>query len=67
MNTLMMLFLIGVTGRPNISSQANRNYSNCTIWENWYFENFILADEPFAKALHMFQSFVSVNNSLCGK
>ena len=31
------------------------------------FENFILADEPFGKALRMFETCVSVNNDLCGK
>ena len=30
-------------------------------------ENFILADEPFAKALQIFENFVLVNNNLCGK
>ena len=31
------------------------------------FENFILADEPFAKALRIFQTCVSVSNILCGQ
>ena len=31
------------------------------------FENFILADEPFAKALQIFETCVSVNNILCRK
>ena len=57
-------FLISVTGRPNIPSEANRNYPNRTILENWVVENFILADEPFAKALHMFEACVSVKNNL---
>ena len=30
-------------------------------------ENFILADEPFAKALRSLETCVSVNNSVCGK
>ena len=37
------------------------------ILDNWVFENFILADEPFAKALQIFETCVSVNNNLCGK
>ena len=31
------------------------------------YENFILADEPFAKALQILEICVSVNNNLCGK
>ena len=31
------------------------------------FENFILADEPFAKVLQIFETCVSVNNILCRK
>ena len=60
-------FLISATGRPNIPSEANRNYPNCTILDNWTFANSILADEPFAKALHMFETCILVNNDLCGK
>ena len=37
------------------------------ILDNWDFENFILTDEPFAKSLRIFEVYVSVNNSLCGK
>ena len=54
-------------GRRNVSSESNRNYPNFTILDNWIFENFILADEPFAKALHIFKTCVSVNSNLCGK
>ena len=39
-----------------MSSQSNRNYPNFTILDNWIFENFILADEPFAKSLHIFRT-----------
>ena len=57
-NELMLtndvIFLIGVIGRPKISSETNRNYPNCIILENWIFEDIVLADEPFAKALHIF-------------
>ena len=31
------------------------------------FENFTLADEPFAKALQILKTCVSVNDNLCGK
>ena len=31
------------------------------------FSNFILTDQPFANALQIFETCVSVNNNLCGK
>ena len=37
-----------------------------SILYNWVFDNFILADEPFAKALRSFETCVLVNNNLCG-
>ena len=37
-NELMLtndvIFLVGVIGRPNTSSETNRNYPNCIILEN---------------------------------
>ena len=44
-----------------------RTPPNYTILDNWAFENFILADKPFAKALRISKTGVSVNNNLCGK
>ena len=44
-----------------------KNSPACIILDNRVFENFILVDEPFAKALQMFETCVSVNNVLCGK
>ena len=41
--------------------------SDCIIWDNWVFENFILADEPFVKALRIFETCISINNNLCAK
>ena len=38
-----------------------RTPPNCTNLDNWFFENFTLADELFARALRI---FVSVNNKL---
>ena len=40
---------------------------NWRILDNWVFENVILADEPFAKGLRIFETCVSANNNLCGK
>ena len=36
----------------------------CTTIDNLVFENFILGDELFAKALRIFETCISVNN-LC--
>ena len=44
------------------ASKSIRNPPDSIILDNWVFENFILADEPFAKAL---QTCVLVNNNFC--
>ena len=43
---------------------SRRPPPDCTILDNYVFENFILADEPFAKALRIFETCVLVNNTL---
>ena len=53
-------------GEPN-KDGIGMNPPHCSILGNWVFENFMLADEPFAKALQIFGTCVSVNNNLCGK
>ena len=40
---------------------------HCSILCNWVFENFISAEELFAKALRSFENCALVNNNLCGK
>ena len=40
---------------------------DCITLDKLVFENVILTDEPFAKVLRSLETFVSVNNSLCGK
>ena len=42
-------------------------YPDCIILENWVFKHFVLADEPFVKALRIFETCVSVDNNLCRK
>ena len=42
-----------------------KNPPACPILHNWVFDNFILADEPFAKALQSLEK-PSVNNNLFG-
>ena len=46
--------LIGVIVRWNILGEQNRNPPNCAILDNRDFENFMLADEAFVKALRIF-------------
>ena len=40
---------------------------NYTILDRRFFENFILADEPFTKALWTFEIYLLVNDNLWGK
>ena len=44
-----------------------KNLPNCTILCNWVFDDFILADEPFAKVLQSFETWILVNINLCRK
>ena len=46
---------------------ALRIFPNCTVLDNWVFENFMLADERFAKDLDGLKTCVLVNNDLCEK
>ena len=39
--------------------------SPSTILDGWFFENFIVVDEPFAKTLRILETCVSVINNLC--
>ena len=55
-----LVFIKGLRSLP-------KNPPNCTMLDNWVFENFILTDEPFAKASQIFETYVLVNNNLCGK
>ena len=43
-----------LVGRLNISGKSSIHPPNCTILDNWVFENLILVDKPFAKALWIF-------------
>ena len=52
---------------PNILSTNSINLPDCIIFDSWIFKNFILADEPFSKALQNLKTCVLVKNSLWGK
>ena len=40
---------------------------DCPLLRNWVFDNFILADEPFAKALQSLKTWLLVDNNLWEK
>ena len=44
-----------------------KNPPDCTILCNWVFDKFKLAKELFAKPLWSLETYVLVNNNLCGK
>ena len=59
-----------IKGNPvfnNSPKHLPRNPPDYPILCNWVFYNFILADEPFAKALQSFETCVLVNNNLSRK
>ena len=62
--TLAIEVYIALSSGPIISYIANP--PDC-IFDNWVFENDIIADEPFANSLQMFQTCVSINKTLCVK
>ena len=61
------LIALPIKGSPVFSKCAKSlpiNSYDCTILWNWVFDNFILAEELFAKALESFETYVLVNNNL---
>ena len=71
-NTLLAngLITFGIIGNPAFSngpSNLPKNPPDYIIFDNWVFDNLILADELFAKALRRFETCVLVNNNLWGK
>ena len=66
----MVLSIFPIKGNPVFSigpKSLPKNPPDCPILCNWVFESFVFADEPFAKALRIFETCVSVNYNLCGK
>ena len=43
-----------------------KNPTDCIVLGKWVFENFVLADKLFSKALWGFETCVLLNNNLCG-
>ena len=57
-----------IKGNPvftNDPKSLPKKRPDCLILCNWVFDNFILADEPFAIALQGFENCALVNNNLC--
>ena len=71
-NTLLAngLITFDIQCNPVFSKGASnlpKNPPDCIIFDNWVFDNLILADELFAKALRRFETCVLINNNLLGK
>ena len=60
-------FIKGKSFFSNSLLNLPKNSPYCPILCNWVFDNFILADELFAKVLRSLETRVLVNNNLCGK
>ena len=59
-----------IKGNPvfnNGHKSPPKNPYDCPIFCIWVFDNFILADKPFAKVLQSLETCVLVNNNLCRK
>ena len=59
-----------INGNPvfsNCSKRLPKNPPDCPILCNLVFENFILANELFHKALRIFETCILVNKNLYGK
>ena len=61
------LSIVLIKGKPVFSNGRTKNPLDCPTLCNWIFDNFILADEPFAKALWSLRTCVLVDNNLCWK
>ena len=62
-----MLLANGLSTFSKSPESLPKNPSDYTILCNWVFENFILVDSLFAKALWGFETCTLVNNNLCRK
>ena len=53
-NGISPLVESNTSGEITLLGEPNINPPDCTISDNWVFENFILAYKPFVKALRFF-------------
>ena len=59
-----------IKGNPDFSNGPKnlpRNPPDCSILCSWVFDNVILADELFPKALQSFKTCVLIDSNFCGK
>ena len=59
-----------IKGNPVFSSghkSLHKNPPDCPILCKWVFDNFVLAEELFAKSFQRLKTCVLVNNKLCRK
>ena len=56
-----------ITTTAGFIKSRKLNLPNCIILDSYVVEDFILADETFAKASRIFEACVLVNNNLRGK
>ena len=66
-NDLLTFFINGNRVFSNWPRSLLRSPPTCVILENWVFDNFMLVDDLFAKALRRFSTCLLVNNDLWGK
>ena len=66
-NGLIAFPIKGNSFFSNFSESLPKNSPDCPILYNWGFANFILADEPFAKASQSLKASALVNKNLRGK
>ena len=66
-NSLSTFFIKGKPVFSNGPRSLSKNPPNCNILGSWVFDDFIPADEPFAKALWSLETCVSVDNNSCRK
>ena len=66
-NGLITFFIKGNPVFSNGPSNLPRNPPDCIIFDNWAFDNLILADKWFEKALRRFETCLLVNNNLWEK
>ena len=66
-NALSIFPIKGNSCLSNGHKSLPKNPPDCPILCNWVLDSFIIAAEPFAKALQSFETCILVNNDLCGK
>ena len=64
-NFLSGLFVKGILAFRNGPRNLSRNPPDCTVLDKLAFDNFILTDEFFSKAIQSFKTCLFVSNNWC--